>query len=75
MSNYIATDGFFGDVWSGIKKVTGGAADVYGEGKKAEGAAAAAKAAAKKQTGMPGWIMPVAIGGGVLALVLSLRKR
>lgn len=75
MSNYIATDGLVGDVWGGVKSIFGGAATVYGEGKKAEGAAAAAKAAAKKQTGMPGWIMPVAIGGGVLALVLLLRKR
>jgi len=70
-------DGFFGSVWGGVKDVAKGAASLYGSTQQQKGAMDAYKAqqAAQARQGMPGWILPVAIGGGALALVLLLKKR
>ena len=69
--------GLWGDVTGFVKDVGKGAASLYGASMQQKGAMAAYKAqqAAQAKKGMPGWILPVAIGGGALALVLLLKKR
>lgn len=74
-----------GGLWDSVKNIGSGVAkgalDIYGDSKKQQGAAelAAQQAAAQQQQqpgGMPGWIIPVAIGAaGLVAVVLITRKK
>lgn len=73
--------------WDSIKTIgkdaLTGAINVYGEGKKQEGVTEAYKAQLEAQAaaqagrggGMPSWVLPAAIGGGALVLILALRKK
>ena len=83
----IARQGYSG-LGFGLDDITGafkGALNFYGQSEQAKGAAAAAQQIAiaqaqaaqqqaQKSSGMPGWLLPVAIGGGLIAL-LVLRKK
>lgn len=73
--------------WDSVKEIgkdaLTGAINVFGEGKKQEGITEAYKAQLEAQAaaqagrggGMPSWVLPAAIGGGALILVLALRKK
>ncbi len=75
---YQELGGWFDSVKSYGKDIGKGALEIFGEAKKREGAAelAAQQAGAQAQpAGGPSWILPVAIGGGVIALVVLLTRR
>ena len=80
MSNYIAQGGFW-DTITGIGVETGaGVINLYGAGQREAGAREAMEAqlameqAQQQQAGgTPSWLVPVAIGGAILAFVL-LKK-
>ena len=72
------------DIKSGASGVLKGALSFYGESQKTAGQAAAYEAMARAQAeaaagrpaaGMPKWLLPVALGGGALVLVLMLRRK
>lgn len=75
------TQGFLGDFLDDLKnfgsKVFSGAKDIAKTEGKAEAYQEIAKgqAAAPSASGIPSWVMPVAIGAGVLGIVLILKKR
>lgn len=80
MSNYISQDG----LWDTIKKIGSGASDIVKSQATEEGRAAAYRDIAAQQIaqqphnragGMPGWLLPVGIGAGVLVLFLVLKKK
>lgn len=72
---YAGVDGLL-DIGKGIAK---GALDFYGDKARAEGAAQAYKEQLAMQQGrgggMPGWVLPAAIVGGAVVLVLVLKKK
>ncbi len=74
----------FEDIKSGAGGLLGGALSFYGESQKTAGRAAAleeiaraqaAAAAGRQMGGTPAWLLPVALGGAALVLVLMLRRR
>lgn len=73
----IPMDGWLGSTWDFFKDTAKGAfsAVQMTSEQKGQRDLLAAQAKAKAQAGIPGWILPVALGGGALALVLLLRKR
>lgn len=77
--SYVATSGA-GDVasaiWGGLKTGARTALDIQLEAARQRGASEAEIARIQAQmpaAGMPGWVLPVAIGGGALVLVLLLK--
>lgn len=72
-----ALNGWWDSVKSIGKGVAKGAVSVYGEQQRQEGAAEAYKAQLEAQAtrkGMPGWVIPAAVGGGALVLILLLKR-
>lgn len=72
----------WGSVTGFAKDVGKGAISIFGESQAAKGRAEAAAEIAKAQAaaagqrgGMPGWLLPVAAGVGVIALVVLLKKK
>lgn len=71
-----------GGVWDTVKDIGSGAAkgalDFYGSAQQAKGREQAYKeqlaAQQAKGGGMPSWLLPAAIGGGVLLLVILKKK-
>ncbi len=70
------------DIKSGASGVLKGALDFYGQSQRTAGQAAAYEemarqqaAAAAQRPATPGWVLPVALGGGALVLFLALRRR
>lgn len=73
----VSDDGGFFDTVGGILK---GGVDIFASGERAKGAAAAQEAtiaqlSQQRQSQIPGWVLPVALGGGALVLVMVLRRR
>jgi hypothetical protein len=81
MSNYIAQSGFWGTVKSIGSELGTGVINIYGGREREAGAREAMEAQlaaeqARKQAagGMPSWVLPAAIGGGILAIILLKKK-
>ena len=67
-----------GKIWGGLT----GALDFYGDKARAEGAvrayeqaSAAQAAAAQARSSTPSWVLPAALGGGALVLLMVMRDR
>lgn len=77
-----ALNGWWDSVKAIGKGVVEGAVNVYGEQQKAKGAAEAyraqleaqAFAQAAQREEIPKWVIPAAIGGGALLLILLLKR-
>jgi len=80
MSYFVPQGGVLEDIGSAIKTGAQATLNIYGQTQKQAGiiegmSAGQQPAVAQADTGMPGWVWPVAIGGGVLLLVLVMRKK
>jgi hypothetical protein len=79
MSYFTPQSGFWDSFTSGLKTAGKTALDIQLEAARQQGASAAQlaqiQAGAGQQQGMPGWVLPVALGGGALVVVMLLMKK
>lgn len=67
-----------GGLVDGLKSIAGSLFNIWGQSKVAQGQAQAYQTMAQQQqaaNATPSWLLPVAVGGGVLAVVMLTRKR
>lgn len=67
-----------GGLVDGLKSIAGSLFNIWGQSKVAQGQAQAYQTMAQQQqaaSATPSWLLPVAVGGGVLAVVMLTRKR